>query len=161
MSERKTESPQPAENARFTQEHEWVVVGPDGIGTIGISAFAQETLGEVVFVTLSELGARLTQMGVMGEVESSKAVVELYAPVSGEVVEVNTALLDRPEHINEDPYGQGWLARVRISNPDELNVLMDHAAYQEMLHPPQPDRTHPTPLPDHTHPLVNLDNVLR
>ena len=112
----------------YSREHEWVRV--DGSrATIGITSFAADELGDIVFVELPEVGASLTQFGTFGVVESVKAVSDLYAPVSGEVVEVNEALNDAPELLNSDPFGQGWIAKVELADGSEVDSLMDAAAY--------------------------------
>jgi glycine cleavage system H protein len=114
------------ENLKYTKEHEWLSV-EDGVATVGITAFAAESLGDIVFVQLPDAGATVTAGEVFGEVESTKSVSELYAPVSGEVVEVNGATSDRPEVINEDPYTEGWLLKVRLTG--DVPELLDAAAY--------------------------------
>jgi glycine cleavage system H protein len=114
------------ENLQYTKEHEWLSVS-DGVATVGITAFAAESLGDIVFVQLPDAGATVTAGEVFGEVESTKSVSELYAPVSGEVVEVNGATSDRPEVINEDPYTEGWLLKVRLTG--DVPELLDAAAY--------------------------------
>jgi glycine cleavage system H protein len=119
------------EDLRYSKEHEWVRV--DGShATVGISSFAADELGDIVFVELPEVGARLTQYATFGVVESVKAVSDLYAPVSGEVTEVNEALRDQPELLNSDPFGEGWIARVTLTDPSETDGLLDAAAYTEM-----------------------------
>ncbi|HEX2195044.1 MAG TPA: glycine cleavage system protein GcvH [Candidatus Limnocylindria bacterium] len=118
------------DDLRYSKEHEWVRV--DGAqATIGITSFAASELGDIVFVELPELGAQLQQFGVFGVIESVKAVSDLYAPVSGEVTDVNEALRDRPELVNDDPFGEGWIARVTLTEPGELDALMDASAYGE------------------------------
>ena len=114
---------------RFTQEHEWIRV-EDGIGTVGITAYAQEQLGDVVYVELPEPGRRVERGKDMAVVESVKAASEVYAPVSGEVIEVNAKLTGDPATINADATGAGWFARIRLSNASELDGLMDEGAYQ-------------------------------
>jgi glycine cleavage system H protein len=114
------------ENLKYTKEHEWLSVS-DGVATVGITAFAAESLGDIVFVQLPEAGATVTAGEVFGEVESTKSVSELYAPVSGEVVEVNEATSDTPEVINSDPYTEGWLLKVRLTG--DAPELLDAAAY--------------------------------
>jgi glycine cleavage system H protein len=114
------------ENLKYTKEHEWLSVS-DGVATVGITAFAAESLGDIVFVQLPDAGATVAAGEVFGEVESTKSVSELYAPVSGEVVEVNGATSDRPEVINEDPYTEGWLLKVRLTG--DVPELLDAAAY--------------------------------
>lgn len=113
---------------RYSREHEWVRVEGD-VATVGISDFAQEQLGDVVFVELPEIGTRVLQGDEMGVVESVKTAGEVYAPLSGEVVEVNTQLEGRPETVNEAPTLDGWLVRMRIADPEECGGLMDQAAY--------------------------------
>src|SRR5690606_18930906 len=118
----------PMSDLRYSKEHEWVRVD-GGIATVGISAFAQEQLGDVVFVELPEIGKSLAAGAEAAVVESVKAASEVYAPVSGEVVEVNGALNDRPELVNTDPMGEGWFLRIRIADAGELDALMDESAY--------------------------------
>ncbi|MEU0538109.1 glycine cleavage system protein GcvH [Amycolatopsis tolypomycina] len=114
------------ENLQYTKEHEWLKVD-DGIATVGITAFAAESLGDIVFVQLPDAGSTITAGEVFGEVESTKSVSELYAPVSGEVVEVNGTTSDTPEVINSDPYTEGWLLKVRLTG--DVPDLLDAAAY--------------------------------
>ncbi|NBH05107.1 MULTISPECIES: glycine cleavage system protein GcvH [Amycolatopsis] len=114
------------ENLQYTKEHEWLSV-EDGIATVGITAFAAESLGDIVFVQLPDAGSTITAGEVFGEVESTKSVSELYAPVSGEVVEVNGTTSDTPEVINSDPYTEGWLLKVRLTG--DVPELLDAAAY--------------------------------
>jgi glycine cleavage system H protein len=118
------------DDLRYSKEHEWVRA-EDGRATIGITSFAADELGDIVFVELPEVGATLSQFGTFGVVESVKAVSDLYAPVSGEVVEVNEALRDSPELLNSDPFGEGWIARLTPTEPAELDALMDAAAYAD------------------------------
>ncbi|MGI8930303.1 MAG: glycine cleavage system protein GcvH [Candidatus Limnocylindria bacterium] len=113
---------------RYSKEHEWVRV-EGSRATIGITSFAADELGDIVFVELPEMGATLTQFGTFGVVESVKAVSDLFAPISGEVVEVNEALRDAPELLNSDPFVEGWIARVELSDTSELDSLMDAGAY--------------------------------
>ena len=114
------------ENLQYTKEHEWLKV-EDGVATVGITAFAAESLGDIVFVQLPDAGATVTAGEVFGEVESTKSVSELYAPVSGEVVEVNGTTSDTPEVINSDPYTEGWLLKVRLTG--DVPDLLDADAY--------------------------------
>ena len=114
------------ENLKYTKEHEWLNVEGD-VATVGITAFAAESLGDIVFVQLPEAGSNITAGEVFGEVESTKSVSELYAPVSGEVVEVNGTTADTPEVINSDPYTEGWLLKVRLTG--DVPELLDAAAY--------------------------------
>ena len=116
------------DDLRYSKEHEWVRV-EDSRATIGITSFAADELGDIVFVELPEVGASVSQFTPFGVVESVKAVSDLYAPISGEVVEVNEALRDAPELLNSDPFGEGWIARVALSETTELDALMDADAY--------------------------------
>ena len=120
------------EDLLYHEEHDWVRLDGD-IATLGITWFAQDALGEVVFFDPPEVGSSVTKNEPYAEVESVKAVSDVIAPVSGEIVEVNTALGDSPEAINEDPYGEGWMVKVRVSDPSEADDLLDSAAYQQSL----------------------------
>ena len=120
----------PAE-LKYTREHEWAKVEGDR-ARVGITAFAQEQLGDVVFVELPKVGAAVTALKTFGVVESVKAVSDLFAPVSGEVVEVNDALPKNPELVNTDPYGKGWMLVIRMSNPKDVDALMSAADYQKL-----------------------------
>ncbi len=115
----------------YTKSHEWMRREGD-LAVVGISHFAQEQLGEVVYVELPEVGRQVGQGEELGTLESVKAVSEFYSPVTGEVVEVNETLVDEPNRVNEDPYGEGWLARVRVAEVDE-SALMDAAAYEAFI----------------------------
>jgi glycine cleavage system H protein len=117
------------DDLRYSKDHEWVRV-EGSRATIGITNFAADELGDIVFVELPEVGAQLTQFASFGVVESVKAVSDLYAPVSGEVAEVNHALREKPELMNADPFGEGWIVRVELKAADEVEQLMDAAAYQ-------------------------------
>jgi glycine cleavage system H protein len=117
---------------RYTKEHEWIKIAGD-TGTIGITDYAQHELGDVVFVELPAVGAKLVPGKSFGTVESVKAVSEIYAPVSGEVSEVNSALANTPELLNSDPHGAGWLVKVKLADPAEASSLMDAAAYQAFV----------------------------
>lgn len=120
------------DDRRYTSEHEWLLV--DGAeGTIGISDYAQDELGDVVYVALPAVGARMIAGATFGEVESVKTVSELFAPVTGEVVAVNEALRDHPEHVNGSPYDEGWMVRVRLDDPSHAEALLDAAAYRATL----------------------------
>jgi glycine cleavage system H protein len=114
------------QDLKYTKEHEWLRV-EDGVATVGITAFAAESLGDIVFVQLPSIGDTVTGGEVFGEVESTKSVSELYAPVDGEVVEVNGATTDTPELINSDPYTEGWLLKVRLTG--DVPALLDAQAY--------------------------------
>ena len=113
---------------KYTEDHEWVQVEGD-VATVGITQHAQDALGDVVFVELPEVGKTYAQKDTAGVVESVKAAADVYMPVSGEVVEVNQALVDEPSLVNSDPMGAGWFFKVRLSQPDEVAALMDEAAY--------------------------------
>ena len=117
---------------RYTDQHEWVRVERD-VATVGITDYAQHELGDVVFVELPKEGTKITSGKSFGTVESVKAVSEIYAPVSGEVVEINEDLHNTPEKINSDPHGTAWLIKVRLANPAEVNSLMDAAAYEKFI----------------------------
>jgi glycine cleavage system H protein len=120
------------EELRYHPAHDWARV-TDGEATLGITWFAQDSLGELVHFEPPDVGATLGKDSVYGEVESVKAVSDLIAPVSGEVLEVNEAVVDAPEAVNEDPYGEGWLIRVRLADPSELDGLLDASAYRALL----------------------------
>ena len=121
----------PAE-LRYTKEHEWAKMEKDLV-RIGITAFAQDQLGDVVFVELPKVGAKVTAMKVFGVVESVKAVSDLFAPMSGEVAEVNATLAKTPEVVNQDPYGKGFLLVIRPAKPDEWNELLSPAQYEQFI----------------------------
>ena len=116
------------EDLKYTKDHEWARPGQDTV-PVGINDYAQDQLGEVVFVELPEVGTELAQGDQYGTVESVKAVSEMYMPLSGTVEEINTGLEDAPELVNTDPYGQGWMIKVKPSDPAELDALMDKTAY--------------------------------
>jgi glycine cleavage system H protein len=118
------------EDSRYTKSHEYVHV-EGAIGTVGITDYAQKELGDVVFVELPQVGTQLEQGDEMGSIESVKAVSELFTPVSGEVVEVNEVLAEKPELVNTDPYGDGWMIRVKITTPDEVDELMNAEDYED------------------------------
>jgi glycine cleavage system H protein len=121
----------PAE-LKYTREHEWAKVEGDR-ARIGITAFAQEQLGDVVFVELPKVGARVTAMQTFGVVESVKAVSDLFAPLSGEVVETNADLAKKPETVNADPYGQGWMLVIKITDPKEVDTLLTAQDYETFI----------------------------
>lgn len=120
------------ENLKYSSEHEWALVEGDVV-TIGITDYAQGELGDVVFVELPEPGEELAQGDIFGTIEAVKAVSDLYSPVSGEVVEINDGLEENPEAVNKDPYGEGWMIKIKLSNAGELDALMDADEYQETL----------------------------
>ena len=121
------------EDLRYSKEHEWVRIGPDGTAEVGITAFAAESLGDVVFVDLPAAGATLTQFEKFGEIESVKAVSDLFSPVSGSVVEANGALSDGPQLVNDGPYAEGWLLRVELADASEADALMSADDYERFL----------------------------
>ena len=117
---------------RYTKEHEWIDM-KSGVATIGITDYAQGELGDVVFVELPAVGAKLVGGKTFGSIESVKAVSDIFAPASGEVVEANGTLQSKPESINTDPHGAGWLVKVKLANPAEVDSLMDAAAYEAFI----------------------------
>jgi glycine cleavage system H protein len=117
---------------RYTKEHEWVKLD-GGVATVGITDYAQHELGDVVYVELPKPGTKVETGQAFGTVESVKSVSEVYSPVSGEVIEANTALADSPERINQDPHGAAWLVRIRAANDAEAAALMDAAAYEAYI----------------------------
>ncbi|MXW31102.1 MAG: glycine cleavage system protein GcvH [Chloroflexi bacterium] len=121
------------EDRRYSKEHEWALAEPDGLVLVGITDFAQHELGDVVYVELPKPGDRVTQNAQMGEVESVKAVSELFSPVSGEVAAVNDDVKNAPELLNESPHEKGWLIRVKPDDPAELDSLLDAAAYAALI----------------------------
>jgi glycine cleavage system H protein len=116
---------------RYTKDHEWIRVDGD-IATIGVTDYAASQLGDVVFVDLPAVGKAVDQFATFGVVESVKAVSDLYAPVSGEVTDVNAELGGKPELINADPFGEGWMIRLKVADPDQLTDLLDAAGYEQL-----------------------------
>ena len=121
------------QDLRYTAEHEWLRTGEDGVVRVGITAFAQDALGDVVYVSLPAVGDDVSAGDACGEVESTKSVSDLYAPLAGEVTAVNDALDASPELVNSDPYGEGWMYELRPSDEGALDALMDQAAYKDQL----------------------------
>ena len=117
---------------KYSQEHEWVVVSGD-TARIGITDYAQDSLGDIVFVQVPDVGLEVVANASCAEVESTKSVSEIYSPVSGVIASVNESLNDEPERLNRDPYGDGWIFTITMADPGELDVLLDAAAYQEMV----------------------------
>ncbi|ORZ36203.1 glycine cleavage system H protein, partial [Catenaria anguillulae PL171] len=115
---------------RYTKDHEWVTVDGQGIATMGISEYAAKALGDVVYAELPEVGKVVSVKDPVGAVESVKAASDVYAPVSGEIVEANAELEGEPGLINEDSFGQGWICKIKLANPKELDSLLDEAAYK-------------------------------
>lgn len=121
------------QDLRYTSEHEWVRVLDDGVKVrVGITDFAQDALGDVVYVDLPATGTVVAATEAVGELESTKSVSEMYAPVSGTIVTVNEALAEQPQLLNEDPYGDGWLCEIEVSDANEISAMMDAAAYSAM-----------------------------
>lgn len=123
------------EDRKYTREHEWLLLegSADGTALVGITHYAQDQLGDVVYVELPSVGDGVGYLAKMGEIESVKAVSDLYSPITGEVAEVNGRLAQEPELVNNDPFGDGWMLRVRMSDPSEMDNLLDAAAYNEYL----------------------------
>ena len=120
------------EELRYTEDHEWVRFDADaGLATIGITDFAQGELGDVVFLELPAPGTKVEAKGSCGTIEAVKTVADLYAPLEGEIAAVNDALEDRPELVNQDPYGEGWMIRIEVADPGAIDELMDAAAYRD------------------------------
>ena len=117
---------------RYSSDHEWVAVSGARV-RIGITDYAQDALGDVVYVQVPTVGATVTTGDAMSEVESTKSVSDIYAPVSGTVVAVNDSLSDHPEVLNSDPYGQGWICEIELSNPDQLGSLLDASGYRSLV----------------------------
>jgi glycine cleavage system H protein len=117
---------------QFTEEHEWIRIDGES-GLVGITEFAQEELGDVTFVELPEIGLVLDRGDVIGVVESVKAASDIFAPLSGEILEINAAVEDGPELVNSDPYGEGWLVRLRIKNPEEVQSLLSSEEYGRLI----------------------------
>lgn len=115
---------------KYSKDHEWVLEGADGIATIGVTDFAADQLGDVVYVDLPEVGSEVEAHAEMGEIESTKSVSDLFSPVSGEVVEINEEVVESPEKVNEDPFGEAWLIKVKVTElPDDL---LSEAEYKEL-----------------------------
>jgi len=121
------------EEYKYSQEHEWICLEPEGKGRMGITDYAQSHLGDVVFLELPPPGTQLKQFGKIGEVESIKAVSDIFTPVSGEVLEINQTVIDEPQLLNQEPYGNGWLVRLKLSNPAELDALMNSDEYDAYI----------------------------
>ncbi|MEC9309330.1 MAG: glycine cleavage system protein GcvH [Chloroflexota bacterium] len=123
------------DDRKYTKEHEWLKVQDpaSNLGIVGITHYAQEQLGDVVYIDVPDIGSNIVHMEKMGEIESVKAVSDLFSPVSGEVIKVNSELLDRPELVNEDPYNEGWILQVILSDPQELEVLISAGEYESFI----------------------------
>ncbi len=121
------------DDIRYTKEHEWIRDNGDGTATIGITDFAQSELGDIVFVELNDDRSELDQDDSFGTVEAVKTVSDLYAPVAGTVTEINAELEEHPELVNDDPYGKGWMIKMKVNDPKDLDKLMSSADYQEIV----------------------------
>lgn len=120
------------ENLKYTKDHEWVSLDGD-TATVGITEFAQRELGDIVFVDISTVGQEIEANEVFGSVEAVKTVSDLYLPVTGTILEVNEDLTSAPESVNNDPYGAGWMVKIKVSNPEDVNGLLDAAAYADLV----------------------------
>ena len=120
------------DDLKYTREHEWIAVN-GAVGTVGITHYAQSELGDIVYVELPSVGSPVVAGEEFGTVESVKAVSEIFAPASGEVMEVNSALATKPETVNKDPYGQGWMVALEVADPNEAKGLMDAASYRKHI----------------------------
>ena len=118
---------------KYTPEHEWVKDNGDGTVTIGVTDFAQGELGDIVYVDIEDVGSEFAKEEVFGSVEAVKTVSELFSPISGELIEINEALEDDPELVNTDPYGNGWMAKFKMSDPSELNSLLSDSQYSDVV----------------------------
>ena len=117
---------------KYTKEHEWLRVEGD-TATIGITAFAQGELGDIIYVDIDTIGETIAKDAIFGTVEAVKTVSDLFMPITGEILDFNEALKVKPELVNSDPYGEGWMVKVKITNPDEIATLLDSAAYQALV----------------------------
>ncbi len=120
------------ENLKYTKDHEWISLDGD-VATVGITEFAQRELGDIVFVDIDTVGQELGANEVFGSIEAVKTVSDLYLPVNGTVLEVNENLAAAPESVNSDPYGAGWMVKIKVSDPSDVNELLDAAAYAELV----------------------------
>lgn len=120
------------DNLRYTKDHEWIKV-EGNIATVGVTDFAQRELGDIVFVDVNTIGKSLKANEIFGTVEAVKTVSDLYLPVSGKIIELNSALEGNPEYVNQDPYGQGWMIKMELENPSEVDALMDAASYEQSV----------------------------
>ncbi|MDH3321632.1 MAG: glycine cleavage system protein GcvH [Flavobacteriaceae bacterium] len=120
------------ENLKYTKDHEWISIDGD-VATVGITHFAQGELGDIVYVDVDTLDETIDQNEIFGSVEAVKTVSDLFMPLSGEIIEFNEALEDAPENVNSDPYGEGWMIKIKFSDTSELDNLLDAAAYKEII----------------------------
>jgi len=121
------------EDLKYTKDHEWIRIEEDGTATVGITDYAQESLGDITFVELPQVGDTFEEGDTFGVVESVKAASDLYMPVGGEVIEANEALDTAPEQVNTDPYGEGWIIKIKVENPDQADNLMSPEDYQGIV----------------------------
>ena len=120
-------------NLKYTKDHEWIQLNDDGSAVIGITDFAQSELGDIVYVEVNTVGQSLEAEAVFGTVEAVKTVSDLFLPVAGTILEVNSGLNDAPEQVNQDPYGAGWMVKIQVSNPADVAQLMDAGAYEALV----------------------------
>ncbi len=120
-------------NLKYTKDHEWIQLTEEGTAVIGITDFAQSELGDIVYVEVNTVGQTLEAEAVFGTVEAVKTVSDLFLPVAGRILEVNTGLNDAPEQVNQDPYGAGWMVKIQVNNPADIAQLMDAAAYEALV----------------------------
>lgn len=120
-------------NLKYTKDHEWIQLNDDGTAVIGITDFAQSELGDIVYVEVNTVGQTLEAEAVFGTVEAVKTVSDLFLPVAGKILEVNNALNNTPEQVNQDPYGNGWMVKIQVNNPADVAQLMDASAYEAMV----------------------------
>jgi len=121
------------DNLLYTKEHEWALFGKDDVVVIGITDYAQNQLGDIIFIEFPQIGEHISSGDIFGEIEAVKTVSELYAPISGSIIEVNIALEEKPDLVNNDPFGGGWIIKINPTNPDEKKTLMDSNAYEQFV----------------------------
>jgi glycine cleavage system H protein len=121
------------EHLRYTKDHEWIKVENDSVAIVGITDFAQKELGDIVYVEIETIGKTLEADTIFGTVEAVKTVSDLYLPVAGTIMEVNPALAKAPELVNSDPYGEGWMIKLKVNNPADITLLLDAAAYTQVV----------------------------
>ncbi|NPA79838.1 MAG: glycine cleavage system protein GcvH [Thermotogae bacterium] len=120
------------EDLLYTKEHEWVKY-EDGVATVGITDYAQDQLGDIIYVELPEVGRKVKQMEAVATIEAVKTAADVYAPLSGEIVEINEKLSEKPELLNQDPYGEGWMFKLKVENPEELKSLLSPEEYRKLI----------------------------
>tara|TARA_B100001250_G_C19755332_1_gene769837 strand:+ start:1000 stop:1380 length:381 start_codon:yes stop_codon:yes gene_type:complete len=121
------------DNLLYTKEHEWALFGKDDVVVIGITDYAQNQLGDIIFIEFPQIGENISSGDIFGEIEAVKTVSELYSPISGSIIEVNIALEEKPDLVNNDPFGGGWIIKINPTNTDEKKTLMDSNAYKEFV----------------------------